>query len=108
MLSNKSKTESDVSCPIEKTLGIIGNKWTMLIIRDLMKSKKRFGELEKSLHGISSRTLSLRLVQLEKDKIIKKKIYPVIPPHTEYSLSSKGWALASILGEMIEWGESYA
>lgn len=94
-------------CPVEKTLSVIGNKWTMLIIRDLLVEKKRFGQLEKSLEGISPRTLSLRLSQLEEDRIIKKKIYPVIPPHTEYSLTDRGRALAGILDQMIEWSEKY-
>lgn len=94
-------------CPIENSLRIIGNKWTMLIIRDLLTSNKRFGELEKSLAGISPRTLSLRMEQLVEEKIVKKKIYPVMPPHTEYSLTKKGRSLALILGEMIDWGEKY-
>ncbi len=106
--TDSKKLNNDITCPVERTLGVIGNKWTMLIIRDLLKGTKRFGELQKSLHGISPRTLSLRMSQLENDGIVRKKIYPVVPPKTEYSLTKKGQTLASILGQMIEWGEEYA
>lgn len=107
MKKSSSKNES-ITCPIEKTLSVIGNKWTMLIIRDLLKKTMRFSELQRSLVGISPRTLSLRMTQLEENGIVKKKIYPVVPPKTEYSLTPKGQSLASILGQMIEWGDNYA
>ena len=79
----------------------------MLIIRDLLEGKKRFGELSKSLQGISPRTLSLRLSELEGERIIKKKVYPEIPPHTDYSITEKGKDLATILDQMVEWGEKH-
>jgi DNA-binding HxlR family transcriptional regulator len=79
----------------------------MLIIRDLLRGAKRFSQLERSLVKISPRTLSLRMKQLEKDGIVTKKVYPVVPPHTEYSLTNKGHSLALILGRMIEWGDKY-
>lgn len=103
----QSKNEM-ITCPVEKTLGVIGNKWTMLIIRDLLKRTMRFSELQRSLAGISPRTLSLRMSQLESDGIVNKKIYAVVPPKTEYSLTKKGKSLAAILGQMIEWGDNYA
>jgi DNA-binding HxlR family transcriptional regulator len=99
--------EQHTTCPVERSLRIIGNKWTMLIIRDLLNGTKRFGELQKSLQGISPRTLSQRLVELECDGIIRKKVYPEIPPRTEYSLTDKGMGLSAILADMIKWSEQY-
>lgn len=95
-------------CPVEKTLSIIGKKWAVLIIRDLLTGKKRFGELLVSLNGISPRTLSARLVELEEDEVINKKIFPEMPPHVEYSLTARGRALHTILDDMSRWGSKQA
>jgi DNA-binding HxlR family transcriptional regulator len=95
------------NCGVAKTLKIIGSKWTLLILRDLFDGAKRFGELQNSLSGISPRTLSLRLDQLEKDGIIKKKIFAEVPLHVEYSLTSKGKSLEEIIAKMREWGECH-
>ena len=94
------------SCPIEKTLRVIGGKWTILILRDLFNGTKRFGELQRSLHGISPKTLSERLKQLEAQGIIRRMIYPEIPPRVEYSLTEKGESLQAILDDMRTWGSS--
>lgn len=94
------------SCGIENTVKIIGKKWTILIIRDLCDGKKRFGELTRSLEGISPRTLSLRLTQLEKEGIIRRKVFKEIPLHTEYSLTPKGESLRDIIMKMRQWGET--
>ena len=101
MTNNKEKNNP---CPIEITLNTIGKKWTVLIIRDLLKGTKRFGELQSSLSRISPRTLSLRLKDLEKQKIIKKKIFKEIPLHVEYTLTSRGKNLHCIIDQMIKWG----
>lgn len=93
-----------VSCPVEKTLDIIGKKWAVLIIRDLLTGTKRFGELLGSLQGISPRTLSARLVELEQDDIIIRKVFDEMPPHVEYSLTKHGRALHTILDDMNRWG----
>lgn len=94
-------------CGIEKTMKIIGRKWTVLILRDIFNDKKRFGELLSSLDGISPKTLSLRLKDLEKNKLISKKIYKEIPLHVEYSLTEKGKSLSKILKDLRLWGEKY-
>jgi DNA-binding HxlR family transcriptional regulator len=94
-------------CGIEKTMKIIGRKWTVLILRDIFDDKKRFGELLSSLEGISPKTLSLRLKDLEKNKLISKKIYKEIPLHVEYSLTEKGKSLSKILKDLRLWGEKY-
>jgi len=85
-------------------LTVIGKKWVVLIIRDLLTGKKRFGELMNSLHGISPRTLSARLSELEEYGIVKKKIFPVVPLKVEYSLAKKGRELKVILDQMAKWG----
>lgn len=94
------------SCGVENTVKIIGKKWTILIIRDLCEGKKRFGELAHSLEGISPRTLSLRLTQLEKEGIIKRKVFKEVPPHTEYSLTPRGESLRDIIMKMQHWGKT--
>ncbi len=103
---NKYKKKT-IKCPVEITLSIIGKKWTVLIIRDLLDDTKRFGELLRSLSGISPRTLSARLTELEEYGIIKKKIYPVVPLKTEYSLDKKGRELRVVLEQMRKWGSEY-
>ena len=92
-------------CPVEKTLDIIGGKWTILILRDLFSGTKRFGELRKSLEGISPKTLSERLRYLEKEGIVQKKIYAEVPPKVEYSLTERGETLRSIIVTLKRWGE---
>lgn len=92
------------SCPIEKTMNVIGGKWTFLILRDLFHGPKRFGELLRSLKGVSPKTLSSRLRDLENEEIVIRTIYPQIPPKVEYALSEKGQTLEPIFNEMKKWG----
>jgi DNA-binding HxlR family transcriptional regulator len=89
---------------LEKSLSIIGSKWTLLILRELSSGTKRFAQLQKSLKGISPKTLSSRLQELEKNKIIVKKVYPEVPPRVEYSFASRGESLKKILYDLYEWG----
>ncbi len=98
--------QTDKAC-VSHTIKIIGSKWTILLLRELCDGIKRFGQLEKSLPGISPRTLSLRLQQLEKNGIVTKKIYAQIPLHVEYSLTPKGLSLRNIIEDMRRWGEKY-
>jgi DNA-binding HxlR family transcriptional regulator len=92
------------SC-VMNTLKIIGSKWTILILRDLCEGTKRFGQLQRSLNGISPKTLSLRLKQLERDGVVRKKVFAEVPLHVEYSLTPKGQSLREIINKMREWGE---
>jgi len=110
----KTKTEikpykdlDDATCGVAKTIKIIGSKWTMLILRDLFEGKKRFGELQRSLTGISTKTLTVRLQELERDKLIKRKVYPVVPMKVEYSLTPRGESLKNIIDDMRAWGDSH-
>lgn len=95
-------------CPIERTLNVIGKKWTILILRDLLKGTKRFNELLGSLEGISPKTLSERLKDLEDSGVIRREVYPEIPPRVEYSLTAKGRSLNKILEAMMEWGSTHS
>jgi DNA-binding HxlR family transcriptional regulator len=92
-------------CGVEKTARILGSKWTILILRELCEEKKRFGELQFLLKGISPKTLSIRLKELEKYEIVRKKVFPVIPLHVEYSLTPKGKSIREIILKMCEWGK---
>ena len=93
-------------CGVTKTLKLIGSKWSLHILHQLCYEKKRFGELQKALNGVSPRTLSYRLKELEKEGLVKKKVLPVIPLHVEYTLTPKGQALKDIFKKMEEWGNS--
>jgi len=94
-------------CPIEKTMSVIGGKWTFMILRDLFYGPRRFGELQRSLKGISPRTLSTRLKELEEEGIVSRVIYSEIPPHVEYSLTEKGQTIRPIFDAMKEWGNAW-
>jgi DNA-binding HxlR family transcriptional regulator len=98
---------SDSSCPVCATADIICGKWTLLVIRDLAEGSARFCELERSLEGISPRTLSLRLRALEEHGIIERKTYPEVPPRVEYSLTPKGEALAPLIEDMRRFGREH-
>lgn len=100
----ESILENHSNCGVAKTLKIIGSKWTMLILHRLFDGNKRFGELQKSLSGISPKTLSVRLTELEGEGIIKKKIFAEVPLHVEYRLTTKGESLGKIFTEMAKWG----
>ncbi len=91
-------------CGVTKTIKVISGKWTVTILYQLTLGKKRFGELERTMGGISPKTLSLRLKMLEKRGIITKKIFPEIPLHVEYELTERGVHLKKIFDAMEEWG----
>lgn len=98
------KLLTDKNC-VGKTMKIIGSKWTIMILRELCEDKKRFGQIQKSLAGISPKTLSNRLQDLEKHGIVTKKIFKEVPLHVEYSLTPRGESLKDIIKKMHEWGE---
>ena len=94
-------------CPVEYTVSIISDKWKVLIIRDLLEKEKRYSELMKSVVGISDKVLAKNLRELEQDGIINRKVYAVVPPKVEYSLTEKGKELNPILKEMEKFGLKY-
>jgi len=102
------KQDDHDSCGVTNALKVIGSKWTILILRDLCEEKKRFGELQRSLEGISPRTLSQRLQELEKQGIVSKSVFAEVPPRVEYALTERGKSLKKIIGQIREWGEQFA
>lgn len=98
---------ADETCPVCATAEIVCAKWTMLVIRDLADASTRFSELERSLAGISPRTLSLRLRALEEEGIVKRTTYPEVPPRVEYSLTEKGRALVPLIEDMRTYGKEW-
>ena len=99
-----ARGRKDTRCPAETTLGIIGGKWKLLILRELLSGVSRFGELRRRLSGISEKMLAQHLRELESDGIIARKIYPQIPPKVEYSLTASGKTLKPIIEGLHEWG----
>jgi DNA-binding HxlR family transcriptional regulator len=95
-------------CSIEKSLNVIGGKWSFLIIRELFHGKKRFGELKSSIRGISSKSLTGTLRHLEDNGILIREAYATIPPTVDYDLTEKGHALHCIIHEMKKWGAHWA
>ena len=94
-------------CPVCRTADIVCGKWTLLVIRDLADGRSRFCELERSLAGISPRTLSLRLRALEEEGIVARQTYPEVPPRVEYALTEKGRALVPIVETMRIYGREW-
>jgi DNA-binding HxlR family transcriptional regulator len=95
------------ACPVATTVNLIGNKWKLLILRDLLTGTKRFGELRKGVAGISQKVLTDNLRSLEEDGIVVRKIYAEVPPRVEYSLSELGETLRPIIEVMEKWGMAY-
>ena len=95
------------TCPVCHTAEIISGKWTLLLIRDLADGRSRFCELERSLEGISPRTLSLRLRALEAEGIVERRTYPEVPPRVEYRLTAKGRALVPLIEQMRSYGRQW-
>lgn len=101
------KKEDLPACPVETTLSLIGDKWKVLILRDLMPGTKRFGELKKSIGSVSQKVLTVQLRDMEANGLISRKVYAEVPPRVEYSLTNLGKSLKPILDAMKNWGEDY-
>jgi DNA-binding HxlR family transcriptional regulator len=98
---------SSETCPVCRTAEIVCGKWTLLLIKDLAEGRSRFCELERSLQGISPRTLSLRLRALEEEGILARQTYPEVPPRVEYALTDKGRALVPLIEDMRAYGMTW-
>lgn len=94
-------------CPVATTVALIGSKWKLLIIRNLLYRPWRFNELKKNLEGISQKVLTDSLRSMEEDGLITRTVYPEVPPRVEYALSELGQSLKPILDSMLEWGNMY-
>ena len=95
------------ACPVETKLMLIGDKWKVLILRDLMPGTKRFGELKKSIGSVSQKVLTAQLRDMEEKGLVSRTVYAEVPPRVEYSLTELGKSLSPILDAMREWGETY-
>lgn len=95
------------ACPVETTLMLIGDKWKVLILRDLISGTKRFGELKKSIGSVSQKVLTAQLRDMEEKGLVNRKVYAEVPPRVEYTLTETGYSLKPILDAMWTWGESY-
>lgn len=106
MKENTPKKELP-ACPVETTLTLIGDKWKVLILRDLMPGTKRFGELKKSVGNVSQKVLTSQLRDMENNGLLIRTVYAEVPPRVEYSLTDLGKSLKPILDAMWNWGEEY-
>lgn len=106
-MSEKKTAKELPACPVETTLMLIGNKWKVLILRDLQTGKKRFGELKKSIGSVSQKVLTSQLRDMEENGLVNRKVYAEVPPKVEYSLTKLGQSLTPILDSMRDWGEEY-
>ena len=95
------------ACPVETTLMLIGYKWKVLILRDLMHGTKRFGELKKSIGTVSQKVLTAQLRDMEEKGLLTRKVYAEVPPRVEYTLTETGYSLKPILDAMWAWGADY-
>ena len=95
------------ACPVETTLMLIGDKWKVLILRDLMDGTKRFGELKKSIGHVTQKVLTAQLRDMEEKGLLTRKVYAEVPPRVEYTLTDTGYSLKPILDSMVVWGMNY-
>ena len=95
------------ACPVETTLTLIGDKWKVLILRDLLPGTKRVGELKKSVGNITQKVLTAQLRDMEESGLLTRTVYPEVPPRVEYTLTDLGRSLKPILDAMQDWGEGY-
>ncbi len=99
---------AECACSVEKALNVIGGKWSVLVIKHLFDGTMRFGEIRKSLHNISPKTLTMKLRELEEHGIVTRTIHATIPPSVEYALTAKGLDLRGTIDAMRTWGERWA
>ena len=106
-MAAKVDVKSLPACPVETTLTLIGDKWKVLILRDLMPGTKRFGELKKSIGGVSQKVLTAQLRDMEQNGLVHREVFAEVPPRVEYSLTELGRSLKPILDAMWNWGEEF-
>ncbi len=106
--TGRSKKDKNVFCPVEVTLALIAGKWKVMIIYCLMQGTQRFNQLQREMNGITHRTLSQQLRELEEDGLVIRKDYGEIPPRVDYSLSPLGKTLKPVLMAMQAWGEKHS
>ena len=106
-MTEQKTTKNLPACPVETTLTLIGDKWKVLILRDLLPGTKRFGELKKSIGSVSQTVLTAQLRDMEESGLLSRKVYAEVPPRVEYTLTELGISLKPVLDSMWAWGEDY-
>ena len=106
-MSEQKKAKPLPACPVETTLTLIGDKWKVLILRDLLPGTKRFGELKKSIGSVSQKVLTAQLRAMEENRLVHREVYAEVPPRVEYSLTELGKSLKPILDSIWAWVEAY-
>ena len=106
-MSEQKSVKDLPACPVETTLTLIGDKWKVLILRDLMPGTKRFGELKKSIGNVSQKVLPAQLRAMEESGLLTRTVYAEVPPRVEYTLTELGKSLKPILDALWNWGEEY-
>ena len=106
-MSEQKSVKDLPACPVETTLTLIGDKWKVLILRDLMPGTKRFGELKKSIGNVSQKVLTAQLRAMEESGLLTRTVYAEVPPRVEYTLTELGKSLKPILDALWNWGEDY-
>ena len=106
-MSESKTVKEQPACPVETTLTLIGDKWKVLILRDLLTGTKRFGELKKSIGNVSQKVLTAQLRAMEENGLLTRTVYAEVPPRVEYTLTDLGKSLKPILDAMWNWGEEY-
>ena len=100
-------SDRGAACPVETTLTLISDKWAVLILRNLLRGTRWFGELQRSVGGVSQKVLTARLRQMEERGLLTRRVYPEVPPRVEYALTELGYSLRPVLDAMASWGEAY-
>ena len=95
------------ACPVETTLMLIGDKWKVLILRELMSGTKRFGQLKKAIGHVTQKVLTAQLRDMEGKGLLTRKVYAEVPPRVEYTLTETGYSLRPVLDPMVAWGTDY-
>lgn len=111
MASNSKNSSNTIRefppCPVETTLCLIGDKWKVLILRELLARTMRFGELQRAVGHVSQKVLTAQLRQMEADGLVHREVFAEVPPRVEYSLTSLGQSLAPVIDALREWGEAF-
>lgn len=106
-MTTQTATKELPACPVETTLTLIGDKWKVLILRDLMPGTKRFGELKKSIGNVTQKVLTAQLRDMEASGLVSRKVYAEVPPRVEYTLTETGYSLKPVLDAIAKWGTEY-
>lgn len=107
LMPTQPSSDTLPACPVETTLSLIGDKWKVLILRDLMEGTRRFGELQRGIGGVSQKVLTAQLRQMEADGLVRREVFAEVPPRVEYSLTELGRSLSPVLDVLKAWGASY-